>query len=282
MLHYIFYARHLLQKVKDDNISVFAAQSSFFIVLAAFPFIMLLISAIQMTPSLSQEDLKLVLTGLFPDIIDDLVVNVIDDLYLKAQSGTALSITALVTLWSASKGLMSVERGFNRIYGIKETRNYFTVRIICAGYTIALLIAILASLILLVFGNSIQIFIENHLPLIAKFTSYIISFRTLLSIALLTVVFAAFYKYLPNRKLSYKSQLPGAIFSTFGWIIFSLAFSVYFNNFSNYSYMYGSLTAIVLLMLWIYVCMCILLMGGEINIFLSEYFRPSKRPQSGK
>ena len=279
MLHYIFYARHLLRKVKEDNISVFAAQSSFFIVLAAFPFIMLLISAIQMTPSLSQEDLKQVLTGLFPDIIDDLVISVIDDLYLKAQSGTALSITALVTLWSASKGLMSVERGFNRIYGIKETRNYFTVRIICAGYTIVLLIAIMASLILLVFGNSIQIFIQNHLPLISRFTSYIISFRTLLSIVLLTVIFAAFYKYLPNRKLSYKSQLPGAIFSTFGWILFSLAFSIYFNNFSNYSYMYGSLTAIVLLMLWIYVCMCILLMGGEINIFLSEYFRPGGQPR---
>lgn len=271
MLHYIFYAKHLIQKVKEDNLSVFAAQSSFFIVLAAFPFIMLLMSTIQLIPTLSQTDIKEVLNGLFPDIVDSLVNSVIDDLYLKSQAGTAVSITALVALWSASKGILSVQRGFNKIYGIKETRNYVLLRIICAGYTIVFLFAMMAVLVLLVFGNTIQIFIQNHMPIIAQLTSYIISFRTLLSIVLLVIVFAAFYKYLPNRRLSFKSQLPGAVFSTFGWIVFSLAFSIYFNNFSNYSYMYGSLTAIVLLMLWIYCCMCILLFGGELNIFLSQW-----------
>ena len=81
--------------------------------------------------------------------------------------------------------------------------------------------------------------------------------------------FAGIYTYVPDRKLTLKSQIPGAVFATAGWIVFSLVFSLYFRLFGNrnFSYMYGSLTAMVLLMLWLYGCICLLFFGAEINWF---------------
>ena len=104
-------------------------------------------------------------------------------------------------------------------------------------------------------------------PVLAEITLYIISFRQLLSLTILTLIFAGLYTFIPDKKQKISSQLPGAIFSTVCWMGFSFAFSIYFDNFSNYSYMYGSLTAIVLLMLWLYFCICILFLGAEINYF---------------
>ena len=81
------------------------------------------------------------------------------------------------------------------------------------------------------------------------------------------VFFLGIYTFVPDRRLSVKSQVPGAVFSTLGWMGFSLAFSLYFTHFGgwNYSYMYGSLAAIVLFLLWLYFCMCILFWGAEVN-----------------
>ena len=83
---------------------------------------------------------------------------------------------------------------------------------------------------------------------------------------MLTVIFALIYMSFSGRKIPLKRHFPGAVFTTFGWIIFSVLFSFYIDNFANYSYLYGSLAAIVLMMLWVYSCMIIFLIGGEINV----------------
>ncbi len=107
--------------------------------------------------------------------------------------------------------------------------------------------------------------------MISGFMRYAISLRSFLALVVLVTVFAGLYTVVPVRRHSLKSQLPGAMFSTLGWIVFSGLFSIYFNNFSNYSYMYGSLTAVVVLMLWLYICICILLIGAELNYYLERY-----------
>ena len=88
---------------------------------------------------------------------------------------------------------------------------------------------------------------------------------------LLSIVFTSHYTYVPVHKHTLRSQVPGGVFATLGWIIFSYLFSIYFNHFSNFSYMYGSLTAIVVVMLWLYICICILLVGAEINYHEARY-----------
>ena len=80
------------------------------------------------------------------------------------------------------------------------------------------------------------------------------------------------YKFLPNRKATLKSQLPGAVISAVAWSVFSLIFSIYLEYF-NVSNMYGSLTTLIMIMLWVYFCMFIVLLGAEINAYFEDKFR---------
>ena len=273
MLIFIIHCKRIFDKYTKDEMTVYAAQASFFIVIAAFPFIMLLLTLIQIVPGLGKADLMATLTSMMPEIFHSLIVNVVDSLYTQSP-GTVLSITAITALWSASKGMLSIERGLNRAFESQKRRGYIASRLICSGYTIIFMIVCIASLILLVFGTSIQEFVLHKIPIIAKATGYVISFRNLLAMAILTTCFAGLYTFIPQRKQKIKEQFPGAIFSTICWIGFSYLFSLYFENFKRFSYMYGSLTAIVLLLLWLYVCICILFLGAEINHYLVEKIGP--------
>lgn len=269
MLSLIITCKRIFDKFSRDEISVYAAQASLFIIIAFFPFLMLILTAIQFIPSVNKSDLLTILVRLLPDMLDALVVGIVDDLYVKSPA-TILSITALTALWSSAKGMMSMEQGLNRIYGFTVRRNYILRRIICAGYTLLFALACIVSLVLLVFGSTLQALLIRFFPFLTHITHSVISFRSLFSTVLLLFVFVGLYTILPWKKQNPWQQLPGALFSTIGWMAFSYAFSLYFSHFSRFSYMYGSLTAVVLLMLWLYFCICILFLGAEINCFLEN------------
>ena len=184
-----------------------------------------------------------------------------------------MPVSAVFTLWSAGKGIQALTNGVNAIYHVKETRNYVMMRIRSAFYTLIFIAAVTGSLLLLVFGNSIQKLLEKYIPMIGRIAGYIIGMRTVISLAVLCVVFLLIYKVLPNRRASLKSQLPGAMISALAWSLFSLGFSVYLDVFHGLSSMYGSLTTTVLVMLWMYFCMYIVLIGAEINAYFEERFR---------
>lgn len=271
MLYFIIQCRKIAEKFIRDEMTVYAAQASFFIVMAAFPFIMMLMTVVQLIPNLSARDVESTILALIPDVrqVAPLVQNIIIDLYTKSPA-TVLSVTIVVALWSASKGMQGVERGLNRAYGCPIQRNYLVSRLVNMGYTLLFLLTCILSLLFLVFGDSIQSFLDNTFPIAADVAKNILSTRSFLAIVLLVACFTGLYTYLPHRHLLARRQLPGALFSTFGWMLFSYGFSVYFNFFSRFSYMYGSLTAIILLMLWIYFCICILFLGAEINCHLDR------------
>ena len=270
--------KQIYDKFAADEMTVYAAQASFFTIIAAFPFIMLLLTVVQIVPSVSQGELMEFILALVPVGYKSVAFRVISDLSLKSPA-TMISVTAVTALWSSSRGMMSIAKGLNRVQGKVEKRWYIVKRLICAGYTIVFILVCVLSLGLLVFGTTIQNFVLRQFPLIARVTQHIISLRTLLALAFFMFVFAGIYTYVPDRKLSLKSQLPGAMFTTAGWILFSMAFSLYFKLFggNNFSYMYGSLTAIVLLMLWLYGCICVLFFGAELNYYLEIY-----RSEEGK
>ena len=267
MIRFIIVCRKIWNKFTEDEITVYAAQASFFIVLAFFPFIMLLLTLIQFIPALSKSDVLTVLIGIMPNMLDSLVVGIVDDMFTRSP-GTILSLTAIAALWSAGRGMMGIERGMNRIYGCSQKRNYIVRRLICAGYTIIFMAVCIVSLVLLVFGTSLQNVVVRLFPILQNITHHLISFRSLLAMVLFMLSFVGLYTILPRKKQNPWHQIPGALFSTICWLAFSYAFSIYFSHSSNFSYMYGSLTAIVLLMLWLYFCICILFIGAEINFFL--------------
>ena len=259
----------IITKIKDDNISAFSAQAALFIIVSFFPFTMLLLSLLQYTP-LPSSTLMTIFNQALPTGINSMVISIIDEIYRSSLSATLISVTAITTLWSAGKGFIAIIRGLNSVYEIKESRNYFFLRITATIYTLVFAIMIIGTIVLFVFGNQLYLWITNRFTVLKDLALLIISLRTLVGLIVLIVFFLIIYTVIPNRKSKILNQLPGAIVSAAGWMGFSYAFSFYIDNFSNYSSMYGSLTAIVLFILWLYFCMYILFIGAEINIALEN------------
>lgn len=266
MIGFIVEAKQIYDKFVEDEMTVYAAQVSFFIILSFVPFIMLLLTAVQMIPTITNAQFMELAVGLVPRDYKSLAFRIVNDLSLKSPA-TMLSVTAVAALWSAGRGMFSVARGLNRIHGRGEKRWYVFNRLIYSGYTIVFVAVCILSLGLLIFGKMLQAFIGARFPMLGRITGHIVNFRAVWFFAVLFVFFLGIYTIVPDKRLHLQSQVPGALFSAVGWIGFSLAFSIYFNVIggSNYSYMYGSLAAIVLLLLWLYFCICILFLGAEIN-----------------
>jgi membrane protein len=194
-----------------------------------------------------------------------------------SQTGTAISVSLLVVLWSAGKGVLAISNGLNTIRGQVETRNYIFLRLRAAIYTVLFLLAIILSLVFLGFGNSISMLVNKYIPVFQYVMDFIIETRTIIMILVLIVFSLSIYMFLPNKRRRLRSQFPGAIFTAFGWTLASFIFSVYMDIFKGFSNMYGSLTTIVIIMLWLYFCMYVMLLGGEMNDLLEQWVDNSKK-----
>ena len=270
VLSFIRQFNQFSRKIGEDDVPAYSGQSALFILISFFPFIMFLLALIRFLP-FTEADLRGFIEPAFPDVISQLIQNIITELY-QNSSGTVLSITALTALWSASRGVLAIIRGINSVYHIHETRHYLKLRIMATFYTLIFAIILILTLGLLVFGNTIYAWCIGHFPDMMRYIFMVINGRTVFTLVLLILFFWALYSLIPNRKTRALAELPGAIVTACGWMLFSFAYSFYIEHLSNFSYMYGSLTAIVLLMLWLYFCMYILFIGAEINTLAQQLF----------
>ena len=256
-------------KMKKQNISAFAASTAFFLFLSIVPMLIMVCTIIPYTP-LTEEDLVEAVTDLTPDQVDGLAESLISDIY--KESAGVLSVALIATLWSASKGVMALMRGLNAINGVEENRNYFVVRVIASFYTIVMLIVVVLSLFLMVFGDQLVNLTLHRFPQLKQLVSFIMNFRFIFVWAVLSVLFAAVYAYVPDKKLAFREQIPGAVFSAVVWSVFSWAFSYYVTYGNTYG-IYGSLSIIIIVLLWMYFCMYIIMIGA----YLNRYFEPVNR-----
>ena len=257
-----------VDRVGQDHVGAYAAQSAFFLVLSLIPIILLLLTLVQYTP-VTKADVMSAAYELFPVTIRTTIVSIINEVY--NQSRALIPVTALVAIWSAGRGTMAITNGLNCIHKESETRNYFFLRIRAAFYTILLIVAIVLCLVLLGFGNSISLLVNQHIPVFRYITDFIIEIRTIAILCVLVVFSICVYRFLPNNQKKLKSQLPGAIFTAVGWTMASFLISVYMDIFKGFTNMYGSLTTVVLIMLWLYLCMYVMLLGGEINDLIQQW-----------
>ncbi len=266
--------RGFLRSMQEDHVGAYAAQSAYFIMLSFIPFIILLLTLIQYTP-LTKADLLSVVQAVLPVSFNGFVIGIINEVYSK--TAVTVSLSAIVAAWSAGKGFLALMRGINSIYDVEENRNYIILRLRSAVYMVIFVISIILSLVALVFGNSIHHAVLLHLPFLAVITGMVIRMKGIVAICFLTFFFMLLYKFVPNRKARMLSQAPGALFSSVCWYLFSIGFSIYVDYSPGLANMYGSLTTIVLIMLWLYFCMYIILLGAEINSYFEEQFRSISR-----
>lgn len=263
----------IIVTINSHHTGAYAAQAAYFFVLSLIPIFLLLLTMVQFTPVTMNDVLQAVLQ-VFPSTVTPLIRSIVIQVY--TQSGGVIPLTIIVALWSAGKGVLSVTSGLNCIYANIETRNYIYLRLRASLYTVIFLLAIMLSLVLSVFGDSISVMLYEHLPFLSSVVDFIIRIRTFVTLVVLTVFWDLVYKFLPNRKNRSKTtlrrQLPGALFTACGWLLISFVFSMYLDIFTGFSSMYGSLTTIILIMLWLYGCMYIILLGGEVNALLERYY----------
>ncbi|MBR1971926.1 MAG: YihY/virulence factor BrkB family protein [Oscillospiraceae bacterium] len=261
-------AVHFGRAVAALRIPLYAANASFFIVLAVFPALLLLLGLLRYTP-LEVERLGEMLSGVLPEALlesaEELILLTYDN-----TSGAALGLSAVTTLWSASRGIYGLLIGLNGVYGVAEDRGYFYTRLVSVAYTFAFLVVLLLTLALHVFGTRLFGLLRSASRPFFRFLADIIDFRFFLLLFLQTGIFTAMFMALPNQKNRFWDSLPGALLASSGWLVFSDLYSIYVEHFAHLSNVYGSVYAVALSMLWLYCCMAIVFYGGALNRYLME------------
>lgn len=269
MRKFIITARTISEKISKDNITSYAAQSCFYITLSFLPFLVVLLSLVQFLP-LSATDFIQMAGDIVPNSMSSLFNNIVYDIYNNSTI-TVVSITAITTIWSAGKGFTSIIRALNTIYETSDSKNWFSLRLKSTFYTIIFMLMLIVSFILLVFGKNLVNLLYPIFPAVAVILEAILSDKLILFPCILTLMFLLLYTFIPNRKSSFARELPGALLAAFGWYVFSYVYSLYISYSTSHSSMYGSLTSLILALIWLYFCMIIIFFGAEINFHIKKY-----------
>ena len=259
---------HTWRSIRSLRVPLYAANACYFIVLAVFPALLLLLGLLRYTP-LEVERLGEMLAGFLPEALlesaEELILITYDN-----TSGAVLGFSAITTLWSASRGIYGLLTGLNGVYGVQEDRGYFRVRFLSVLYTFAFLVVLLMTLSLHVFGTRLFSLLQRNSHPFVQFLLGLVDFRFFLLLFLQTAIFTAMFMALPNGQNRFRDSLPGALLASSGWLVFSDLYSIYVEHFAHLSNVYGSVYAVALSMLWLYCCMSIVFYGGALNRFLSR------------
>lgn len=258
---------YFIVKIKGDDIFALSAQLAYYLMLSFFPlliFLMTVIGFIRLDYADVLDGLRAILPDNVFNLVDLTVVEIIDTQYVGL-----LGASIAITVWSASSGFRAVIKGLNKAYNIKDKRSFIKRAFIAIIFTLALVLVIVLTLAMLVFGELIEKYILAIFPYEDFITRIWNLSRYIIVVSVMIMVFASMYRYAPARKIPWKEVYPGAIVTTFGWIIVSLGFSYYINNVANYSRLYGSIGAVFVLMTWLYITSIILIVGAEYNSVLN-------------
>lgn len=260
--------RRYAARLREMEISTHASHACYFMVLSLFPALTLVLSLLRYT-SLEASNLMELAQGYLPDALEPDIWGLISGTY-DNTSRMVVSVSAAVTLWSASRGIYGLLSGLNGVYGREEQRSWLRTRLMCAAYTVLFVLVLILTLVLHVFGSTISRWIYTAGdPRFLQWTDLIdLSFFVL--VAAQTLLFCAMFMFLPEGGNGFRESLPGALFGSLGWTVFSALFSVYVENFASRADLYGPVYALVLAMLWLYMCVSILFYGGALNRFLAE------------
>lgn len=256
----------LLNNMEKDHISESSAQCAYYVILSFIPFIILLLTLIQYT-NIQPQQLFDIISKMIPENMSEMVLGVIMEVYSKSL-GT-ISISLIFTLFSADRALFALIKGLHLVYNFSDNKrkSWLHLKLMSLIKTVAFIIIIVAGIVVLVFGNTIISTIQEHFGLLKNYTIISEIITHLILIFVIFIVFLCIYKFLPGHKITFRSQIYGATFGSIALNIVSFVFSKYLEIFKGFSITYGSLTTLMLIMMWTYSCFYIIFLGAEINKF---------------
>jgi membrane protein len=256
------------KQISEDDVSGRSAQLSYYFLLALFPLLFVLLSALGYFAGAGTElrnDLMQYLSRAMPGDASRLVSHTIQQV-IAARGSSKIILGLLGALWAASGGMGAIVETLNIAYGVKETRPYWKKRGISVGLTVALSVLILCSLVLTVYGGKLAELVGSHAGLGSPF---VIGWKVVqwpVILAAMTFGFALIYYFAPNvDSPEWHWVSPGAVVGVVLWLAISFGLRVYLQYFNSYNQTYGSLGAVIILMLWLYLTGTAILVGGELN-----------------
>jgi len=269
MKQVISIGRHLYERMQDADVFGLAAQLAYFFLLSLFPFLLFLITLLGYLP-IDEQVLMDFIEMYAPAEIMELINTNISQL-VQAQNGSLLSLGIIGTLWSASNGVNAITKAINRAYEVEEDRSFFIARLIAIIMTIAMIGVIAIAFLLPIFGEMIGVYIFSFFGLSDDFINVWNTLRWAISSIVFFIVLLALYTLTPNVRIKVKNTLLGSLFATISWQLVSLGFSYYVSTIGDYSATYGSLGAVIILMIWFYISGIIIITGGVINAVIRSY-----------
>lgn len=258
--------KFLIEDINIGYINEHAAVCSYYTILAFIPLVLLILTLTKYF-GIDEKNFIFILEGMIPtDILNNAIISIVREVYSKSV-GT-VTVSAIITLWSAGKGFFALCKGLSEAYEIKTEKRYIRFRLRAIVCTIIFIIGVILTLLLLVFGNQINIYIQEKFNFFSEFVNFLIDSKVIISMFFLTIIFSIMYKFIPRHGYKLKHQTVGAIFASIACNIISAFFSIYVDVFNGFSLMYGSLTTVVLAMMWVYACMYCILLGGCINNYI--------------
>ena len=258
--------KDFVKRMNEDHNAAYATTCAFFVILSFVPFLMIMLAIIRLTP-LDGTILMNTIISLVPDGIREYVSTIINEVYAKSFAIVPISVFILV--WSASKAFHALTNGLNVIHKVQETRGWWYLRFRSMGFVVLFMAAIVAmgvgAMSLQSIGNS-----SGESSLLKDIVSFVQPFDSLIGFIVLMLLFLFVYTVLPNKKLTIKSQFPGALLVSLVWVMVSYFVTLYYQHTVNFSNIYGSLTGFVLAMIWLYFCMLFVLFGAQFNKMLAE------------
>lgn len=258
--------RDIRKSIKEAKVSTCASSAAFFLFLSIFPSIML-VSGLLPYDVISGRNALNISQAVIPEKVYGFLMGIAGS--CNGSNMTLMSVSALVVIWSASRGVLALIRGLNHIYAADELVNDIVLRLKAAFYTVLLLLAGFLFAGLIVFGNAIVNRLAADNEVLSRLWRVAGVFRHILAAGAMSVVFCTMYGILTDNRLTWRENYPGAVFTSVFWTLYSFGFSVYVDYFGGFS-MYGSLTAIIIVMIWLYFCMYIFFCGALVNKWIAE------------
>jgi membrane protein len=258
--------KRVFHEINEDEVLTRSAALAYYFVSALFPMIFFLMAMLGLfAQSHDLQSSLLNYTARFmPGDAYRLVQKTLQEL-TNSSTGFKLAFGLGLALWSGAGGVVSIMDALNRCYHVKDTRPFWKQRLIALGLTVAIAALTIMALTIVLYGGDIANFVGAHLGLsnVTVIAWHILQWP----IALFFVVmsFALLYYWGPDTQQKWQWITPGAVVGVVAWIGASLLFRVYLHFFNSYSKTYGSLGAVIVLLLWLYISGLAIMIGGEIN-----------------
>ncbi|MDQ4120294.1 MAG: YihY/virulence factor BrkB family protein [Acidobacteriota bacterium] len=260
--------KRVYNEVVEDEVLDSAAQLAYYFLFALFPLLIFLTSIFGFVVGTNNElrnELFLYLGSVLPGSALDLVRGVIEEVS-QSSSGGKISLGLLLALWAASSGLQAVTQSLNRAYDVKESRPWWKLRLTAIGLTVGLALTVISALIIILFGGHFVDYAEQTLGFGAVLTTVWAVVQYVIALCFVLLGFALIYYFSPDLKEHHWFFVtPGSVVGVGLWLLISFGFRIYLSYFNSYSATYGSLGALIILLLWLYFTGLAILIGGEIN-----------------